>query len=271
MVFDASEILIFLVTLFATLLGPICGIGGGVIINPVIESFQIMPVAASSFLSSAAVMTMALFTIFQKTIKHNFSIDSFRVLPLAVGSAVGGVVGKIVFNELSQSVFPNPELTGAVQGALLVILCIAAIIFVIFKSKIKTLHVDSTCLVFLIGFIAGMLWSFLGIGGGPFNVALLLFFFSLNSKEAAQASLFIISFSQAANIIYSFCLGGVPQIDLWILFGMCASAVAGSFIGSWASKRMNLVAVDKVYVAALGLVLIVCIFNFVNFIQLASI
>ena len=270
MVFDVSHILIFLVTFFATLLGPICGIGGGVIINPVIESFQIMSVAASSFMSSAAVMTMALVTIFRKTMKHDLSVKSFRVIPLAVGSAVGGIAGKVVFNELSHSIFSNPELTGAVQAALLVVLCFTASLFVIFKSRVKTLHVDSAPLVFLIGFVAGMLWSFLGIGGGPFNVALVLFFFSLNSKEAAQASIFIIAFSQAANIIYSVCLGGVPQIESWILFGMCASAVAGSFVGSYASKRMNLAAVDKVYVAALGLVLLVCIFNFVNFIQLVS-
>ncbi|MEI3183290.1 MAG: sulfite exporter TauE/SafE family protein [Lachnospiraceae bacterium] len=37
--------------------------------------------------------------------------------------------------------------------------------------------------------------SFLGIGGGPINLVVLLYFFSMDTKAAAQNSLYIILFS----------------------------------------------------------------------------
>ena len=41
----------------------------------------------------------------------------------------------------------------------------------------------------------GILSSFLGIGGGPINLVVLFFFFSMDTKTAAQNSLYTILFS----------------------------------------------------------------------------
>ena len=52
----------------------------------------------------------------------------------------------------------------------------------------------------VIGVFLGIISSFLGIGGGTSNVAVLFFFFSMEAKEAAKNSLYIIIFSQISSI-----------------------------------------------------------------------
>ena len=54
--------LIFLVVCFgASIVGAICGIGGGVIIKPVLDSFGVLDVTAISFLSGCTVLSMTCF------------------------------------------------------------------------------------------------------------------------------------------------------------------------------------------------------------------
>ena len=54
--------LIFLVVCFgASIVGAICGIGGGVIIKPVLDSFGVLDVTAISFLSGCTVLSIFCF------------------------------------------------------------------------------------------------------------------------------------------------------------------------------------------------------------------
>ena len=46
----------FFIALFACLLGKMCGMGGGVIIKPVIDALGIMPVASINFPSACTVL-----------------------------------------------------------------------------------------------------------------------------------------------------------------------------------------------------------------------
>lgn len=62
------------------------------------------------------------------------------------------------------------------------------------------MHVDSIPVTVMIGIVHGIISFFLGIGGGPYNVAVLFFFFSMNAKETAKSSLHIIIFSQVSSI-----------------------------------------------------------------------
>lgn len=126
---------------------------------------------------------------------------------------MGGVIGKMLFNRLG-SVFPDAELVGAVQAAVLIVLAVLVLAYTLNKARIKGLKLENAWAQALIGFCAGACWSFLGIGGGPFNLAILVFFFCMESKPAAQASLFIIAFSQTASLIYTLATGSVPRVPL---------------------------------------------------------
>lgn len=257
-------LIVFLVAFLASLLGPLCGIGGGVIIKPVVDAMNVMPVATVSFLSSISVLTMSLATLVQNAASGTSTIKVRSMLPLALGSAVGGVAGKIVFNELG-SVLPDTELVGAAQAAVLLLLTVVVFIYTVNKAHIASLDITSDVTSAVIGFIAGAFWSFLGIGGGPFNLAILTFFFAMETKPAAQASLFIIAFSQTASLIYSLVLGGLPEFEIVALIGMAAAAVCGSVVGRKIAKKVSSAAIDKLYLFALVLIALICCYNFVRF------
>ena len=69
-----SYLPIYLVAFLASLLGPLCGIGGGVIIKPVVDAMQVLPVATVSFLSSLSVLTMSLATLLQNRVAKTSSV-----------------------------------------------------------------------------------------------------------------------------------------------------------------------------------------------------
>ncbi len=256
--------LVFVVAFLASLLGPLCGIGGGVIIKPVVDAMGILPVAVVSFLSSVSVLTMSLATLLQNAVSKTSTIKVRSMLPVALGSAAGGVAGKILFNLLSQNLHDR-ELVGAYQAAILIILTIIVFIYTLRRSSLRSFRIGRPLASALIGAAAGALWSFLGIGGGPFNLAILMFFFSMDSKPAAQASLFIIAFSQTASLLYSVFLGGLPAFEPFMLVGMCLAALLGSVIGRQIARRIDSHAVDVLYRCALVLIILICCYNFARF------
>lgn len=259
-----SYIAVFTVCFLASLLGPLCGIGGGVIIKPVVDALGVMSVAAVSFLSSISVLTMALATLLQNAVAKTSTVNVRALLPLALGSAVGGVVGKALFNGMAAS-FPHADTIGAVQALVLIALSVLVLVYTLNKSRVHGLHIETAASKVAVGFIAGACWSFLGIGGGPFNLAILTFFFAMESKPAAQASLFIIAFSQSASLVYSLVTGSVPNVALVALAGACAAAIVGSVVGRKLVKRMDSTAIDRLYLIALALIIIISCYNAARF------
>ena len=71
-------LVLFLVCLLASGIGSICGIGGGVIIKPVIDMQGIMSVNEASFLSGLTVMAMAMVNIIMRR--------KTRLLDMRIGS-----------------------------------------------------------------------------------------------------------------------------------------------------------------------------------------
>jgi len=179
------------------------------------------------------------------------------------------VVGKLVFNSLG-TILPDAELVGAAQAAVLIVLTAVVFVYTIRRSSIQGLNVQAGAAKAGIGFVAGALWSFLGIGGGPFNLAILTFFFAMYAKPAAQASLFIIAFSQTASLVYSLAGGGIPEFAPVALIGMCVAAVCGSVVGRKVAKRVSASTIDRLYLFALVLIALICCYNFARFTGLVS-
>lgn len=255
---------VFAVCFLASLLGPLCGIGGGVIIKPVVDALGVMPVAAVSFLSSVSVLTMSLATLAQNAVARTSTVNARSLLPLACGSAVGGVMGKALFNALSAG-FPDAEAVGAVQAIVLIALSVLVLAYTLNKNRVRGLHIEAAAPKAAVGFVAGACWSFLGIGGGPFNLAILTFCFTMESKPAAQGSLFIIAFSQTASLVYSVASGSIPHVVPAVLAGACAAAIAGSVAGRHLVKKMDSAAVDRLYLVALLLIIAISCYNVLRF------
>ena len=97
-------IIFFMVSILSSIAGSICGIGGGVIIKPVLDATGIMSVSNISFLSGCTVLAMSIVSVYKnvraKTAKLNVRIAT----GLAIGAALGGVVGKSMFQMLKSAV-----------------------------------------------------------------------------------------------------------------------------------------------------------------------
>ncbi|MBQ8390658.1 MAG: TSUP family transporter, partial [Oscillibacter sp.] len=109
-------LLVFAVCFCSCIVGAICGIGGGVIIKPALDAFGIMDVATISFLSGCTVLSMTAYSVVRSKLSGSSRIDSFTGVPLALGAAIGGVVGKNLFQTI-RDMNGDANKVGAIQAA----------------------------------------------------------------------------------------------------------------------------------------------------------
>lgn len=227
-----------LVTFCACLLGTICGMGGGIIIKPVLDAVGVMSVATISFLSGCTVVAMSCWNVGKSFAKKESVIDLHTTPFLGVGAAVGGLLGRQLFNMVA-SLFADKNTAGGVQACLLLFVTLVTLVYTVKKDRVASMHITSPAVSVFIGLILGMLGTFLGIGGGPFNVAALCLFFSMPTKQAAQNSLFIIMFSQIAGTLKTIFFDGTPTFDWVILLAMVLLGIVGSEMGRKVNRHLN--------------------------------
>ncbi|MCX7028241.1 MAG: sulfite exporter TauE/SafE family protein [Spirochaetes bacterium] len=255
--------LYFLIVLLASTIGAISGIGGGVIIKPVMDSLGSMGVAAISFLSGCTVLTMSSVSLLRnigKGTKIRMATSAF----LALGAILGGIAGKSLFQYV-KAAFGREQDVGIVQAALLLAINIGVLFYLINKNRLKTLEIRSRMASAAIGLGLGVLSSFLGIGGGPINIAVLYYFYSMNPKETALNSLFVIFCSQTASLVTSLATKTVPAFPPEALAVMCAGGVAGSLIGTRISHGISDKAVEKFFIGVLFLLMGINVYNIIRF------
>ena len=251
-----SSILFFCVSFFASIAGAICGIGGGVIIKPVLDMLGLASVATISFLSGCTVLSMSCYTVGKNIAAGDNRVDFRTGTPLAIGAAVGGVVGKQLFSTIA-GMFPNPNTVGVVQSICLAIITIGTFVYTLFKARIQGKHITNPTFCVIIGLVLGLMSSFLGIGGGPINLVVLFYFFSMETKTAAQNSLYIILFSHITH--------SVPEFTLPALVLMIAGGIGGGIAGRTLNKRMSSRAVDKLFLVLMGIIILISIYNAVHY------
>ena len=253
-------ILFFVVSFLASIIGAICGIGGGVIIKPVLDMLQMGSVSTINFLSACTVLSMSLYSVGRSFINKDSKVDVATGTPMAIGAAIGGVVGKQLFSAI-RDVFADPELVGGVQAVCLGIITIGTLVYTVCKARIRTYHMTSKFMCLIIGLLLGIMSSFLGIGGGPINLVVLYFLFSMDTKTAAANSLYIILFSQLASLITTLVTGSVPEFKWFALLLMVAGGIGGGIVGRTMNKKLDNRAVDKLFIALMAVIVIICIFN----------
>ncbi len=252
----------FIISFGASIIGAISGIGGGVIIKPVMDVVSGLGVSTISFLSSTTVLSMATVSLIRSR-KSPVSINVKNTSMMAVGGILGGLAGKNLF-DLVKSGFGNDKVIGISQSVFLFIITLGVLLFYIFKQQIKPQHHKSMLFSIFVGLVLGGFASFLGIGGGPINLAVLYFFFSMDSKTAALNSIFIIFFSQVANLLFTILSGNLPEFEPASLIIMIIGGITGGLTGSFISHRMTNRAVDKLFMGVLAIIMILCIYNTVR-------
>lgn len=257
-------IIIAVVSLTASSLGTICGIGGGVVVKPVLDALGMMSVESVSFLSGVTVLCMSAYSVSVDAWKGGAKVQG-QTVSLSMGAAAGGVAGKLLFN-MAARLAPNVEMVGALQTACLFVLSLGTFFYTVFKARIATHQVKNIGICLAVGGLLGVLSAFLGIGGGPFNLVFLSFFFSMQSKTAAQNSLFIILCSQMTSLMLTLIRNTVPPFDPAMLVMMAVMGILGGIIGRSINKKIDAQVVDKLFLFMTFLILCICVYNFIRFV-----
>lgn len=261
-----GTIIYLIVSFLSSTVGAICGIGGGVIIKPVLDVVHIDTVATISFLSGCTVLTMSVYSVTRSIIARENAIDLKTGTPLAIGAAIGGIVGKQLF-EMVAAAFPTPDMAGAVQAGVLGVITFGTLLYTIYKNRIHGMQIQNKALCILIGVILGIFSSFLGIGGGPINLVLLFYFFSMDTKTAAKNSLYIILFSQAASLLATIVTQSVPEFGIEKIVVMVAGGILGGMAGRVFNKKLSAHAVDRLFIGLMGVIIFICVYNLFQFVQ----
>jgi len=254
-----------LLALIATITGSISGMGGGVIMKPVMDVFGDYDAAVIGLLTSVTVLVMTVAAVArQSRNKGDIVFEPVRSLFLALGAVSGGVAGEIVFKELTKN---SPDASvKIIQNIVLLAFIALVIIYMAFKHKIKSPEYKSILIYFGAGVFLGVISSFLGIGGGPMNVAILMFLFGMNIKTAVLNSLITILFAQAAKLI-TMAISGFPPVtnEIGIIMAsMAAAGVLGAFLGSLFQKKMSKKSVEITFNIIQVIVIGLCIYNIIS-------
>jgi len=258
------EIIFVLVSFFASVIGCICGIGGGVIIKPVLDAFGLYSVSTINFMSGCVVLSMTIYSVVKAQLTHESVIEKGVSTYLGIGAALGGLAGKQLF-DMVKAMFENADTVGAVQAAVLFAMTLGTALYTLFQGKITTRRVYAPAACAFIGLCLGLLSSFLGIGGGPINLVVLYFFFSMDSKPAAQNSLYIILLSQIVSLLFTVFAGKVPQFPVALSICMMGCGILGGVVGRKINKCIDDKMVRKLFLGLLAVIMGVCCYNFFRY------
>ena len=82
---------------------------------------------------------------------------------------------------------------------------------------------------------------------------------------AAQNSLYIILFSQIASLITTLATGSVPSFEWSALALLVGGGIGGGIVGRKLYKKMDLKAVNVLYICLMGIIVSSSIYNCIKY------
>ena len=253
------QVIHFIVAYAASVIGAISGIGGGIIIKPLLDRIAMFDIIQINFLSGCTVLAMTAMALIRNRSSEIVIHKKIGGI-IAVSGIFGGLAGKYLFNLLLDAV-SQPKAVMTIQTLILLILTVGVLIFTIFKQRVSPRHHTHAVICILTGLILGLTGAFLGIGGGPINLMVLYLLFAMDSKTAAINSIFVIFFSQLASLLLTITTGNVPDFDLLVLILMIIGGILGALSGSAISRRITHRRVDVIFMAVLGVLIVITTSN----------
>lgn len=259
-----QNIIYFFVVFFACSFGSVSGIGGGIIIKPIMDAMGGVSVGTINALSSITVLTMTIVSII-KSRKNAKNIEWKIVAFFAFGSVLGGIFGnKMLAAFLAGTT--NDAIVTIVQSILQILIVALVILNEFFKSRMPRFHIKNPILMMMIGIGLGIIAAFLSIGGGLFNKPLLVILLSLSTKSAVYTSLCVIFCAQTSNVVTMGVTNHFALVDFHILPFMMVGAVLGGYAGSYIATHVNDKYFDRLFLITLFIILGLNTFNLLRYI-----
>jgi uncharacterized protein len=208
----------------AGILGSMIGLGGGIVVVPVLTFFGFPPTLAAS---------NSLFAAFSNAVGSTVSYSRQKRIDYSLGLKLGllCIPGTVLGAYISSDVTPG------IFKILFGVVLVSSAVYIFLRKKIETKEKNLTKLmiVFVIAasFFAGIISSFFGIGGGIVFVPLMVVGLGMTMKKAAPTSQFILLFASLSGIITHSILGHPDFLQAGLL-------AAGAFVGGIIGARLSL-------------------------------
>jgi uncharacterized membrane protein YfcA len=234
---DSRMVTVLLVVLgfFAGLLGALTGIGGGVLLTPILALHFGIPIREAIGTSLVAVITTSAASSSIHLQRHTTDIRLGMTLELA--TALGAAVMAYLVGYFNRNVL---------EGLFAAFLVYSSIIILARGGKVKEGHPATDAngdavippyqpkrypLGMASSLVAGALSGLLGIGGGPIKVPVMFIFMDVPLMVATATSNFMIGVTAAASAIVYYRRGD-------ILVQYAAPLAVGVFLGSLLGARL---------------------------------
>jgi uncharacterized membrane protein YfcA len=261
-----------------SIIGAVSGIGGGIIIKPALDAaapaLGALGPGEINFLSGCTVLTMSAVSLIRSFTRHHRGgavLEGRRGTALAAGAALGGLCGRLVFTWIAASsrnrvvntggIFAGRDTVSAVQSSILILLTLVVLLYTLKKERIIPKKLTNLPACALLGLFLGMVSAFLGIGGGPINIMIIAYFFSMDAKTTALHSLYTIFLSQLASLILTVAMNAIPPVEIPFLLAMIAGGAGGGLVGSRLTGKFSNRQVDRLFMLVLVGVVFLCAWN----------
>ena len=97
------------------------------------------------------------------------------------------------------------------------------------------------------------------------NIIILTLFFLMTARVAALNNLFVIMFSQLSSLSYLIITDRLPDFNIVILVLMVTGGIIGGAIGSNYRNKLSNVIIEKLFMKAMVVVLLINIANAIKF------
>lgn len=240
-----------------TIAGSTAGLGGGMILKPLIDFTGMYAITAVNFISGTITLFMSLSNaVTKKIIEPQKPVFTGEMKIIAIGSALGGTAGKILFSLMTEGT--GDKMCSVLQSSVLLIINVLILYFTV-KGIRVSYRIKNKAAVFLIGSSIGTLSSFLGIGGGPLNIITLKTMLGLDVKKTADYSLCMILFTQGASAVISAVSGETNVIMLKEIVIYMVAGIAGGISGRVISQRISEKTVNTIYICLLVIIMAIIV------------
>ena len=208
----------------AGVVGSIIGLGGGIIVVPILTFLGVGPTVASS---------SSLFAAFSNSIASTASYARQKRIDYKLGLRLGlmSIPGTII------GAFATAAVTPTIFKILFGCVLIASCFYLFIRRNMEAKQQDTSRRMLVISagisFFAGILSSFFGIGGGIVFVPLMIIGIGLVVKRATATSQLILMFSSSAGMI-SHLLLGHADFEYALLLSI------GAFVGGLVGARLSI-------------------------------
>ena len=218
-----------IIGLIAGILGSMIGVGGGIIISPALTFLGFTPPQVAS---------TSLFAVSSTSVSSTIAYARSNKIQYMLGikMALLSIPGAIIGSYLSTSIDP-----GYFKVLLAIILIATGTYLMIRKSIINgsSFSLGSIwvkVLFFSATFVAGIMSSLFGIGGGVIFVPLLIIIVGLTMHLAAPTSQFVLMITSIVGLITHIILGNPEYLPAILL---SVGAFGGAQIGSRLSSKLS--------------------------------